>query len=86
MMPLEYLIFTEYQTIQRLGTEPTGQYDANKSACTYFFWQLFGACRRSALSDATLRFDLALGVRRRHAPKSCQKKKRNSGLVSGCTV
>ena len=24
---------------------------------------------RSALSDATLRFDLALGVRRRHAPK-----------------
>ena len=28
---------------------------------------------RSILSDATLRFDLALGVRRRHAPKSCQK-------------
>ena len=26
-------------------------------------------CKRSALSDATLRFDLALGVRRRHAPK-----------------
>ena len=23
------------------------------------------------LSDATVRFDLALGVRRRHAPKSC---------------
>ena len=36
-----------------------------------YFWRLFGACRQRtrALSDATLRFDLALGVRRRHAPK-----------------
>ena len=40
-----------------------------RRACDYYFWQLFGACRLRALSDATLRFDLALGVRRRHAPK-----------------
>ena len=31
------------------------------------------ACRLCGLSDAALRLDLALGVRRRHAPKSCQK-------------
>ena len=34
----------------------------------HLFLATFGACR-SALSDATLRFDLALSVRRRHAPK-----------------
>ena len=39
------------------------------------YYSIFGHFRgmRSALSDATLRFDLAPGVRRRHAPKSCQK-------------
>ena len=52
-----------------------------------------GLDRIRALSDATLRFDLALGVRRRHAPKSCQKYKNqdrpsvNSGLLGvSCRV
>ena len=36
--------------------------------------RIFLATFRSGLSDATLRLDLALGVHRRHAPKSRQKK------------
>ena len=67
-------------TSSKLGALATSAiFEKNLSAIGSIFWRLFGAGERRgldriALSDATLRFDLALGVCHRHAPENRQKK------------
>ena len=59
------------RSVHTLPYDRAGSRESASHASIYF-WQLFGACRRRtlhALSDATLQFDLALGVCRRHVPK-----------------